>query len=118
MLGKYGVSDERVYTLLRRSYKEAYDMEEQFAVVSTLSQVGTEEAVKLLASFIFDINEKHRYGSLQDTDERLIRALIPALHETGSSEGDKVLREIMLLDWTSNIHELARQSISENSSKK
>ncbi|MDR1325341.1 MAG: hypothetical protein LBK00_04810 [Treponema sp.] len=114
MLGKYGVSDERVYTLLWRSYQQSYDMEEQFAVVSTLSQLGTDEAVKLLVSFIFDINEHHRYGTLRETDERLIRALIPALHETGSSEGDSVLREITLVDWTSNIHELARQSITDS----
>ena len=114
MLGNYGVSDEQVYTLLWRSYTQSYDMEEQFAVVSTLSQLGTEPAVKLLVSFIFDINERHRYGTLRETDERLIRALIPALHETGSSEGDSVLKEITLVDWTSNIHELARQSITDS----
>ena len=114
MLGECGVSDDQVYRLLWRSYTQSYDMEEQFAVVSTLSKLGTEPAVKLLVSFIFDINERHRYGTLRETDERLIRALIPALHETGSSEGDSVLKEITLVDWTSNIHELARQSITDS----
>jgi HEAT repeat protein len=118
MISKYGVADERAYTLLRRSYKEAYDMEEQFAVVSTLSHIGSDQAVNLLATFIYDINEKQRYGGLQGSDERLIRALIPALRETGSSAGDKVLKEIMLLNWTSNILELARESITDSGSSK
>jgi HEAT repeat protein len=114
MLGKYGVSDEQAYTLLWRSYAQSYDMEEQFVVMNTLSQLGTDEAVKLLVSFIFDINERHRYGTLRDTDERLIRALIPALSKTGSAEGDGVLKEITLIDWTSNIRELASQSITDS----
>jgi HEAT repeat protein len=115
MLGEYGdVSDDQVYALLRRSYTQSYDLEERFAVVKTLSQLATDEAVQMLVSFIADISDSHRYGTLRDTEERLIRALIPALHETGSSEGDSVLKEITLVDWTSNIHELARQTISDS----
>jgi hypothetical protein len=118
MISKYGVAEDQAYTLLRRSYQEAYDMEEQFAVVSTLSHIASDQAVNLLTSFIYDINEKQRYGSLQGTDERLIRALIPALRETGSSAGDKVLKEILLLNWTSNVLELARESITDVGSSK
>ncbi|MDR1399533.1 MAG: hypothetical protein LBJ41_06410 [Treponema sp.] len=114
MLGENGVSDEQVYTLLWRSYTQSYDMEEKFAVMSTLSQLRTEPAVGLLVSFIHDINERHRYGTLQDTDERLIRALIPALYDTESSEGDSVLKEFTLVDWTSHIIELARKSITDS----
>jgi HEAT repeat protein len=113
MLGTYGVADDQAYTLLRRSYTQSYDFEEQFVVINTLSQLGTDKAVALLVSFTSDINEQHRYGTLRDTDERLIRYLITALGKTDSEAGKDVLREISLVDWTSNIRELARQSITD-----
>ncbi|MDR0761324.1 MAG: HEAT repeat domain-containing protein [Treponema sp.] len=107
MINRYKTEDTQVYPLLERSYKEGTDEEEKFDAISALASLASEDAVRLLSSFVGVINEKVRDGSLRQRDERMIRALIAALGQTGSSDAASALRSIQSTDWPSTVKRLA-----------
>jgi hypothetical protein len=88
MIRRYGAPDEqRLYTLLGRSYDEGIDMQEKLDAIGALSALATDNAALILASRIEVINQKlmnsnKRNGGLPREDEQKIRALIPALGAT------------------------------------
>jgi hypothetical protein len=107
MINRYKTDNEQVYPLLERSYKEGNDEEEKFGAVSALASLASEDSVRLLSSFVGVINEKLRDGSLRQRDERMIRALIPALGQTVRSEAAPALRSIQTVDWPMAVKRLA-----------
>jgi hypothetical protein len=112
MIGRYGVRDPAVYPLLERSYKEGVD-QEQFAVVATLAALADDDSVRLLSSFLLAINEKLKDGSMTPEDERMIRALIPALGATGQPGARPALRSIQAQDWTNVVKRLAEDALRQ-----
>jgi hypothetical protein len=115
MIGKYGVADPKVYALLNRSYRMPFDIDEQLRVIHSLSLVKETEAADLLASFIDIINNKQEWGTIQDSDERLMRALLPAIGATGGSEkGEESLEKVLdIKGWSRVITNLASQSLKK-----
>jgi HEAT repeat protein len=113
MIGRYGVQDPTAYPLLERSYKEGVDPEEQFAVVATLAALADSSAVRLLSSFLLVINEKLKDGTLTQADERMVRALIPALGATGQAAARPALRAIQAQDWTNVVKRLADEALRQ-----
>jgi hypothetical protein len=115
MIGKYGVTDPKIYPLLSRSYRTPFDIDEQLRIIHSLAQVKDTQAADLLASFIDNINDKQERGAIQASDERLMRALLPALGATGGSEkGEESLEKVMdIQGWNSLVRNLASQSLKK-----
>jgi hypothetical protein len=113
MINRYKTEDAQVYPLLERSYKEGNDEEEKLGAISALASLAGDEAVRLLSSFVEVINEKLRDGSLRQRDERMIRALIPALGQTGHSEAASALRSVQGVDWPTAVKRLASDELKK-----
>jgi hypothetical protein len=113
MISRYGAQDPAVYPLLERSYKEGVDPEEQFAAITALTALATDDSVRLLSSFVLAINEKLKDGSLTQADERIIRSLIPALGATGRPNARPALRAVQSLDWTNAVKRLADEALQK-----
>jgi hypothetical protein len=113
MINKYKTEDAQIYPLLERSYKEGNDEEERLGAVAALASLASDESLRLLSSFVGVINEKLRDGSLRQRDERMIRALIPALGKTGRSEAAPALRSIQGVDWPHAVKRLASEELKK-----
>jgi hypothetical protein len=110
MIGRYGTEDASVYPLLERTYKEGEE-DEKFPVVDTLAALATENAAQLLSSFLRAIMVKMDDGLMTRTDERLARAIIPALGNTRQPSAGAVLRSVRESNWTSTVKRLAAEAL-------
>ncbi|MDR1105818.1 MAG: hypothetical protein LBL44_05630 [Treponema sp.] len=114
MIRRYGIDDAAVYPQLDNSYKRGMDMQEKLDTVRTLGTLGTEDAARLLASYVADLHQRRQSGSLTRDDESLVREVIPALGQTKKSLGRPVLFLVQnSTAWTGAIQRLAAQAISE-----
>jgi hypothetical protein len=113
MINRYKPEDSQIYLLLERSYKEGDDEEEKLGAVSALASLASEDSVRLLSSFVGVINEKLRDGSLRQQDERMIRALIAALAQTGNSDAIPALLSIQSVDWPAAVKRLAMEEVEK-----
>ncbi|MDR0387139.1 MAG: HEAT repeat domain-containing protein [Treponema sp.] len=113
MINRYKTDNTLVYPLLERSYTGGNDEEEKFGAVTALASLASDESVRLLSSFVGIINEKLRDGSLRQSDERMMRVLIPALGQTGRSEAAPALRSIQGVDWPQAVKRLAAEELKK-----
>ncbi|MDR1930975.1 MAG: hypothetical protein LBQ44_10165 [Treponema sp.] len=113
MIRRYGTEDANVYPLLERCYKEGSDTEEQIAAVAALSALATDDSATRLSSFLMDINERLRRGTLTQEDERLVRVIIPALGNTGRPSARPALSSVMRFDWTGAVQRLAQEALKK-----
>ena len=113
MIQRYGTEDKAVYPLLERSYKEGQDWEEKLGSVSTLAALKSVESAQLLSQFMMIMNGKLQSHSLTQDDERMVRALIPALGATGQGAARSSLRTILSLDWTNAVKNLANEALKQ-----
>jgi HEAT repeat protein len=113
MISRYKPEDSQVYPLVERSYTEGVDEEERFGAISVLVSLASEDSVRLLSSFVEVINEKVRDGSLRQKDERMIRALISALSQTGSSDAEPPLLSIQGVDWPTAVKRFAQEKMEK-----
>jgi hypothetical protein len=111
MLRRYGTDDAAVFPLLERSYNEGADEEERLGVVAALAALGSDDAARLLSSFLMAINGRLQSNLITPLDERLIRAIIPALGATGRSIAGPALRSVQALDWTGAVKNLAAEAL-------
>jgi hypothetical protein len=119
MIGRYGAEDDSVYPLLRLSYTSItrVDVEEQLAAIGALGQLGTEQAVAMLISFVADINEKAANYGIDPREEQLIRVLIPTLGAVGGSNAEPILRTVLAENWTAVVHKLAKDALDKSQAK-
>ncbi|MDR0376274.1 MAG: HEAT repeat domain-containing protein [Spirochaetaceae bacterium] len=113
MINRYKTENTQVYPLLERSYWEGKDEEERLNVLDALASLASEDSMRLLSSFTRDVNNKLRDGSLRQKDERMIRALISALGQTGRSDAEPALRSIRNTNWSSTVKRLATDEIAK-----
>jgi tetratricopeptide (TPR) repeat protein len=113
MLVKYGSSTPEAVPLLERCYKEGIDMEEKLGAVTALSLNKSEEAAQALSSFLLNMNTKRRANDIKQEDERMVRALIPALGAQGSPKGRIALQQVELTDWTNAVKVLAAEALKK-----
>lgn len=113
MIRRYGTEDTNVYPLLERCYREGSDTEEQIAAVAALSALATDDSVRRLSGFLYDINTRLARGSLTAEDERLVRVLIPALGNTGRPLARNALRSVLQADWTGAVQRLAQDALKK-----
>jgi hypothetical protein len=113
MIRRYGTEDTNVYPFLERCYKEGADEEEQIAALAALSALATDDSARRLSSFLADMNERLRRGTLTREDERMVRVIIPALGNTGRPLARTALRSVLNLDWTGAVQRLAQDAIKK-----
>ena len=78
-----------VYAYLDRTYREAYnsptpDFGTIMMVVTALSSIRSDEAVRLLTGYLREINIRRRSGPWGYTERDIMRYIIPALAVTGT----------------------------------
>jgi HEAT repeat protein len=113
MIRRYGTEDTNVYPFLERCYKEGTDEEEQIAALAALSALATDDSARRLSSFLADMNERLRRGTLTREDERMVRVIIPALGNTGRPLARVALRSVLNLDWTGAVQRLAQDALKK-----
>jgi hypothetical protein len=111
MLGRYGTVSDAAIPLLERSYKEGIDMEEKLGAVSALAVGKSEAGARSLSSFLMILNAKRKSGDITQDDERLVRAVIPALGSTGKSIARPALRTVGNLEWANAVKVLADDAL-------
>jgi hypothetical protein len=120
MIRRYGSTDPAVYPLIKRSYEEGLDEEEKLNAIAVLSSLATEDAVRLLTSFLMSINGKLQSGTNNRTDETMIRAIIPAIGNAaanisgqGRESAKATLRSVNNLSWTGAVKTLANDALQK-----
>jgi len=119
MLRANGCSDNSVYRLLELSYKQyaeqrSGDQYETYNAISTLSVLATDDAAKLLASFLNRLNDNQRRGSSDpNKDNDLVRRIIPALGATKQASARRDLMEVNTLGWSDAVKRLAQQALNQ-----
>ena len=115
MINRYKTSDESIYPLLERCYTQGIDMQEKLGAVAALASQGTDESMRRLAKFLAELNDKRQSDNIRPEDEQMVRAVIPALGQTGRPnviEGRSAL-EITRSSakWTPAVKALAENAI-------
>jgi len=113
MIRAYGSDDEAVYPLLENCYRRGMNPEEQVFAIATLSALGSDEAVRRLSNFIYDLNDNLYWGTITKNDERMARSIISALGNTGNAKAKDALRSILQHDWVPDIHKLAQDALKK-----
>jgi HEAT repeat protein len=111
MINRYKTSDESVYPLLERSYTQGGDVDEKFAAVAALASQGTDESARRLSKYLMDLNAKRQSNNIRQEDEQMVRAIIPALGQTGRPIGKPALNAVLSLEWTPAVKQLAENAI-------
>jgi HEAT repeat protein len=110
MINRYKTEDQTVYPLLERSYSQGYDTQEKLNAIATLASLGSDESARRLAKFLADLNTKRRDGNITREDGQMVRAIIPALGQTGRTnvmEGRAALISVGASNWTPAVKALA-----------
>ncbi len=81
--------------------------------MAALAAIGSDEAARALVSFLNILNGKRKDDRVTQEDERLVRAVIPALGATGKPIGRPVLRLVGNLDWTNAVKVLATEALKK-----
>jgi hypothetical protein len=114
MIRRYGTTDPAVYPLLERSYKEGLDEKEKLDSVQCLGALATEDSAKLLNSSLMILISKLQSGSLTQSENQIIRAIISAIGTVGSASSRVPLRSLIALDATTNaVKQLANDALAK-----
>jgi len=114
MVNRYKTDDAAVYPLLERSYTQGVDSQEKLSAIAALASLGTEEAAKRLSSFLMDLNAKNASGVTPTPEEnQMVRAIIPALGQTGQSVGRPALTAVGASNWTPAVISLANNALRQ-----
>jgi HEAT repeat protein len=112
MINKYRTDDEAIYPLLERSYTLG-DMDEKLATVAALASQRTAKSAEQLSKFLMDLNVKRLNGNIKQEDEQAVRAIIPALGQTGRPEGRPALASVSASGWPPAVAKLADDAIKQ-----
>jgi len=113
MINRYKTSDEAIYPLLERSYTQGVDSQEKLSAIAALASQGTEESARRLSSFLMDLNAKRMSGNIRPEDEQMVRAVIPALGQTGQSIARPALTAVGASNWTPAVVSLANTALRQ-----
>ena len=113
MINRYKTDDESIYPLLERCYTQGVDTQEKFSAIAALASQGTDEGARRLAKYLTVLNDKRRSGNITQEDEQMVRAIIPALGQTGRNvvEGRAALTAVGASNWTPAVKTLADNAL-------
>lgn len=112
MFAKYGTPTAAV-PLLSKSYADGYDFEEKLTAVACLALNKEEASAAALSSFLMALNAKRKSGGITAEDERMVRAVIPALGAVGHAKGRPALQAVEFVDWTNAVKILAADALKK-----
>lgn len=109
-LVEFGIPDE-VVPLLDRSYKEGLDIGEKLNAIAALSKSASDDSTALLVKYLSDMNARRKADVVTQLDERIVRALIPALGRTGKAAARPQLSAIAFMGWQPAVVKLAEDAL-------
>jgi hypothetical protein len=128
MLAQYGTQDDTaflpgnvtypsIFSLLERSFRYGIDEDEQFKVIEALRKIGSDGNDQATAELAYLLNLKGTEfdrGAFTNADERLVRAIIPAVGYAGASAGQDTakvaLRSSLTLNWSPAVRALLNET--------
>jgi hypothetical protein len=117
MIGRYGVRSDAVYPLLKKSSEDptqAVDTAEKLAAIKTLGTLATDTAANQLSSQLMQLNGKQQSSNLSRDEIQLIKAIIPALGNTGRASAKPALQSVVALRYPDNeINNLANAALAK-----
>jgi len=113
MINRYKTDDESIYPLLERSYTQGVDAQEKLYAIAALASQGTDESARRLSNFLMDLNAKRMSGNIRQEEEQMVRAIIPAIGQTGRSEGRSALNAVGASNWTPAVNALAQNALRQ-----
>ncbi|MDR2718240.1 MAG: hypothetical protein LBB89_09280 [Treponema sp.] len=113
MINRYKTDDESVYPMLERSYSYGYDSDEKFKAIAALASLGTDNSAQLLSKFLMELNNKRVNDNIRQEEEQMVRAIIPALGQTGRILGRPALISVGASGWTPAVRKLADDAMKK-----
>jgi hypothetical protein len=114
MINRYRSDDQAIYPLLERSSTDKdSSMDEKFAAIATLASQGTPEAAKRLANILVGLNRQRIRNNINQEDEQLVRAVIPALGQLALNEGKEALAAVGSSNWPPAVKTLADDALKQ-----
>jgi hypothetical protein len=113
MINRYKTEDETIYPLLERSYTQGVDTQEKLGAIMALASQGTDEAAQRLSKFLMDLNAKRVNNNIRQEEEQMVRAIIPAIGQTGRSVGRTALNAVGASNWTPAVKALADNALKQ-----
>ena len=126
MINRYRSDDEAIYGLLEQSYSNItrVDTQERLAAIAALASQRTDEAARILSGFLgavdangrfppTSLNGRRQSGVTTRDDEQMVRAIIPALGQTGRIAARPALMAVSNAGWTNAVITLARNALRE-----
>jgi len=114
MINRYKTDNQAVYPLLERSSTDKNSsMDEKFSAIAALASQGTPEGAKRLASILDGLNRQRMRNNINQEDEQLVRAVIPALGQSGASEGKPSLAAVGSSNWPPAVKTLADEALKQ-----
>jgi len=112
MINRYKTDDATVYPLLEKSYTNGDDTE-KFEAIATLASLGTEDSAKLLEKFLKELNTKRLNDNIKKEDEQMVRAIIPAIGQTGRILCRPALISVGASGWPPAVKKLADDAMKK-----
>jgi hypothetical protein len=116
MINRYKSDDPAIYPLLEKSSTQG-SMDEKFSAIATLASQGTEESAKRLSNLLVGLNRQRLRNNINQEDEQMVRAIIPALGQLGLSEGKPSLAAVSASNWPPAVVKLADDALKQILSK-
>jgi HEAT repeat protein len=116
MIRRYGVRNDAVYPLLKRSVEDATqatDINEKLVAVETLGTLQADESASILSTQLMLLNAKRQGGNLSGDETRLVRAIIPALGGTGRPSAKPALQSVLSLNYDNETKNLANTALGK-----
>ncbi len=113
MLVSTAASDPAAVPSLEKSYKEGIDTEERLSAITALSVNRSDDSARALSSFMMVLNAKRRANNITPEDERIVRALLPAMGAQGSPIMKPALQAVEYLEWTNAVKVLAADALKK-----
>jgi len=112
MINRYKSDDQAIYPLLEKS-STLGSLDERFSAIAALASQGTEEAAKRLSNLLVGLNRQRLRNNINQEDEQLVRAIIPALGQLGLSEGKSSLAAVNSSNWPPAVVKLADDALKQ-----
>jgi len=112
MINRYKTDDQAIYPLLEKSSTQG-SMDEKFSAIATLASQKTPEAAKRLSNILDGLNRQRLRNNINQEDEQLVRAVIPALGQLGLPEGKTSLAAVGSSNWPPAVRTLADDALRQ-----
>jgi len=112
MINRYKSDDQAIYPLLEKSSTQG-SMDEKFSAIAALASQGTEESAKRLSNLLVGLNRQRLRNNINQEDEQMVRAIIPALGQLGLSEGKSSLASVSASNWPPAVVKLADDALKQ-----